>query len=243
MSHWVGWKDLSADKVIAIKSMFPAFFEEMAATGSLTDAVMQSLQPHFDVDFHHYAVDRANLTTSRQRAQLMTVYHRNLRAHSAQLASVALQQEGVLDIRPEPPWKMDKNGLAVCQCGGRHYVDNNDSWAKHTTYKKHVNWRLIQLGREAEINLAAHAFRPAHEHEWFNQHSTMELKKFAEQVQLSFAVVKHFAGRRIVDNDLLWITRYPTERMTADFGLSVGQANLLRGFATRTTASWRVNDE
>ena len=97
------------------------------------------------------------------------------------------------------------------------------------------------ITREAEINLASHAFRPAHEHAWFNQHSTMELKTFAEDVQLSFAVVKHFAGRRIVDNDLLWIARFPTERMTADFGLSVGQANLLRAFAKRTTAHWGVD--
>lgn len=242
MSHWVGWKDLSADQVNAIKSMLPAFFEEMATTGTLTDAVMQSLQPHFDVDFHHYAVDRANLTTSRQRAQLMTVYHRNLRAHTAALASVALQQEGVLDIRPESPWKLDKKGLAVCQCGGPHYADNDEAWQKHITYKKHKTWRLIQLGREAEINVAAHAFRPAHLHEWFNQHNTVQLKTFAEEVQLSFSVVKHFASRRILDHDLLWIARFPIERATVDFGLSVGQASLLRAFARRTTALWRDDD-
>jgi hypothetical protein len=97
------------------------------------DAV-ESMQPYFDVDFHHYAVDRAHLTTSRQRAQLMTVYQRTLRRHSVQLASVALQQDGAEDTWPEPAWKKDKKGLAVCQYSGRHYQDNDEAWAKHKTY-------------------------------------------------------------------------------------------------------------
>jgi hypothetical protein len=233
MSHWVGWKDQSAQNVAAIRALLPAFFEEMGTAGTLSDAVMQAMQPYFDVDFHHYNVDRATLTTSRQRAQLMSVYHRNLRRHSVQLASVALQQDGVEDTRPEPAWKKDKKGLAVCQCGGRHYEDNDAAWAKHKTYKSHKNWRLIQLGREAEINLAAHAFRPAVEHAWFNQRSTMTLKSFAEEALLSFSVVKHFASRQIIDDDLPWIARFPTQRMTADFGLSVGQAHMFREFAAR----------
>jgi hypothetical protein len=243
MSHWVGWKDLTAEKVDSIKALLPAFFEEMGSTGTLTDAVMQSMQPYFDVDFHHYAVDRAHLTTSRQRAQLMTVYQRTLRRHSVQLASVALQQDGAEDTRPDPAWKKDKKGLAVCQCGGRHYEDNDDAWAKHKTYKKHKDWRLIQLGREAEINIASHAFRPAGEHEWFNQYSTMALKRFADQAQLSFAVVKHFSSRRIIDDDLPWIARFPTQRMTADFGLSVGQASMFREFAVSAARRRGAIDE
>ncbi len=238
MSHWVGWKDLSAVQVNGIKALLPSFFTEMATTGVLTDAVMQATQPFFGVDFHHYAVDRSTLTTSRQRAQLMTVYARNLRAHSALLASVALQQDGLPDTRPEPPWKTDKKNLAICQCGGPHYADTAEAWAKHVTYKKHKAWRLVQLGREAETNLAAHAFRPAHEHEWFRQLSTMDLRQFADEAQLSFSVVKHFSSRRIVDADLPWIAKFPLERMTADFGLSVGQAQLFRAFAKETTASW-----
>ncbi len=40
---------------------------------------MQAMQPYFDVDFYHYAVDRASLTTSRTRAQLISVFERKLR--------------------------------------------------------------------------------------------------------------------------------------------------------------------
>jgi hypothetical protein len=53
--------------------------------------------------------------------------------------------------------------------------------------------------------MSSRAFRPAHEHEWFNRTETIYLKDYAERAQLSFGVVKHFSSRRIVDGDLTWL--------------------------------------
>ena len=61
-----------------------------------------------------------------------------------------------------------------------------------------------------EAAMSARAFRPAHEHEWFNQLETMLLKEFAELAQLSFGIVKHFSSRRIVDADLTWLVCKPS---------------------------------
>jgi hypothetical protein len=63
----------------------------------------------------------------------------------------------------------------------------------------------VQQGFAAEAAMASRAFRPAHEHEWFNQSDTMYLKEFAQVAQLSFGIVKHFSSRRIVDADLTWL--------------------------------------
>jgi hypothetical protein len=117
--------------------LLPSFFHEMATTGVLSDASMQAMQPYFDVDFHHYAVDRANLTTSRTRAQLISVFERKLRQSTID----ALGRDLVLGLddkekRPEQATK-DKNGLCICVCGGRHYKDDDASWGKHTMHKKH----------------------------------------------------------------------------------------------------------
>lgn len=132
----------------------------------------------------------------------------------------------------------------------RHYDDNDAAWAKHCTYKKHKDWLLIRQGRQDELAVASHAFRPAHQHEWFQQSRTSFLRDFAEQAQLSFTVVKHFSSRSIVDGDLLWlvgekdpcvidhstspfIAGYPDERMLSDLGLTPAQAHMLRYFANR----------
>jgi hypothetical protein len=48
---------------------------------------------------------------------------------------------------------------------------------------------------------------------------------------ISFAVVKHFTSRRIVDLDLGWLVEYPDSRFLQDLGLTAGQSALLRGFA------------
>ena len=68
----------------------------------------------------------------------------------------------------------------------------------------------MQQGFAAEAAMASRAFRPAHEHEWFNQLETMLLKEFAELAQLSFGIVKHFSSRRIVDADLTWLVCKPS---------------------------------
>ena len=70
---------LPAQKIAGIVALLPAFFYEVAETGILSDASMEAMQPFFDVDFHHYAVDRSLLNTSRTRAQHMTVFQRILR--------------------------------------------------------------------------------------------------------------------------------------------------------------------
>ena len=85
-----------------------------------------------------------------------------------------------------------------------------------------------------EAAMSARAFRPAHEHEWFNQLDTRFLKEFAESAQLSFGIVKHFSSRRIVDADLTWLVCYPDQRMLSDLGLTPGQAEMLRCFAQDT---------
>jgi hypothetical protein len=119
MSHWIGWKDLSAAQVQGIKELLPPFFHEMATTGILSDASMQAMQRFFDVDFHHYAVDRARLTTSRTRAQLMTVFQRVHRQQAIEALCIRVNIPEV-EVRPAPPFKTDAKGLAVCKCGGRY---------------------------------------------------------------------------------------------------------------------------
>jgi hypothetical protein len=136
MSHWIGWRMLSAEQVQGIKDLLPSFFHEMASEGVLSDSSMQAMQPFFDVDFHHYAVDRSTLTTSRQRAQLMTVFQRNQRQRQLDALCRDASMESDEDKRPANPDK-DKNGLCICRCRGRHYQDDDASWAKHITYKKH----------------------------------------------------------------------------------------------------------
>jgi hypothetical protein len=116
--------------------LLPAFFHEMGADGILSDATMQSMQQFFDVDFHHYAVDRAALSTSRTRAQLMSVFERKLRQATIDALSRELATENDVDLRPVQA-KLDKNGLGICSCGGRHYVNTDAGWEKHITYKKH----------------------------------------------------------------------------------------------------------
>ncbi len=81
--------------------------------------------------------------------------------------------------------------------------------------------------------MALRAFRPAHEHEWFNQYGTIHLKEFAESAQLSFNVVKHFSSSRIMDEDLVWLESYPDARMLANVGLTSGQALMLSQFAAQ----------
>jgi hypothetical protein len=221
MSHWIGWKDMSADQVQGIKDLLPPYFHETATSGILSDASMQAMQPFFDVDFHHYAVDRSHLTTSRTRSQHMTVFQRVHRQKIIDALVVRVNAPEV-EVRPDPPFKVDGKGLAVCQCGGRfsllrslyfprsrfgrrHYVNDDANWAKHVTYKKHTDWLLVQQGRSDELAVAAHAFRPAHEHEWFCQDSTLFLKQFAQYAQLSFSVVKYFCKNHIRDSDLTWL--------------------------------------
>ena len=119
-----------------IRNLLPAFFHEMGADGILSDATMQSMQQFFDVDFHHYAVDRAALSTSRTRAQLMSVFERKLRQATIDALSRELATENDVDLRPVQA-KLDKNGLGICSCGGRHYVNTDAGWEKHITYKKH----------------------------------------------------------------------------------------------------------
>ena len=50
-------------------------------------------------------------------------------------------------------------------------------------------------------------------------------------MQLSFNVVKHFSGMRIVDEDLVWLCSYPDNRMLSNLGLTSGQAEMLRTLA------------
>jgi hypothetical protein len=119
-----------------IRDLLPAFFHEMMATGILSDSSMQSMQPFFDVDFMHYAVDRSTLTTSRTRAQIISVFERKLRQSTVDALCRELALGNDEEIRPEHP-KLDKNGLCICECGGRHYKNDDDAWAKHITYKKH----------------------------------------------------------------------------------------------------------
>jgi hypothetical protein len=85
-----------------------------------------------------------------------------------------------------------------------------------------------------EAAMSARAFRPAHEQEWFNREDTRLLKKFAEQAQLSFGIVKHWSSRQIVDADLPWLSCYPDGRSLTDLGLTPGQAEMLRKYADRT---------
>lgn len=59
----------------------------------------------------------------------------------------------------------------------------------------------------------------------------MLLKEWAQKFMISFAVVKHFTNRRIVDLDLGWLEQYPDRRFLEDLGLTAGQSALLRGFA------------
>lgn len=106
-------------------------------------------------------------------------------------------------------------------------------WWKQQQYHAVIlcrTWRQAQLGFEAEIAQASAAFRPAHEHEWFNRQDTVFLKEFAERAQLSFAVVKYFSNRGIIDADLIWLTGYQDARMLSDLGLTSGQAFSLRNF-------------
>jgi hypothetical protein len=56
---------------------------------------------------------------------------------------------------------------------------------------------------------------------------------------ISFAVVKHFTSRRIVDLDLGWLCEYPDHRMLQDLGLTAGQSVLLRRFALRKVVEER----
>lgn len=67
------------------------------------------------------------------------------------------------------------------------------------------DWRALQRNLASEAAMSSRAFRPAHEHEWFNRTETIYLKDYAERAQLSFGVVKHFSSRRIVDGDLTWL--------------------------------------
>jgi hypothetical protein len=152
MSHWIGWKHLSAEQVqgacvalcmhicvtfaSGIRNLLPAFFHEMAATGILSDSSMQAMQPFFDVDFMHYVVDRSTLTTSRTRAQIISVFERNLRQSTLDALCRELALGGDEEKRPEHPI-LDKNGLCICECKGRHYKNDDSSWAKHITYVKH----------------------------------------------------------------------------------------------------------
>ena len=184
---------------------------------------MQAMQPYFDVDFHYYAVDRAALSTSRTRAQLMSVFERKLRQATldALCRDVAMGSDEK-EKRPEHP-TLDAKGNCKCPCGSRHYKNDDASWEKHITYKKHRcifcafccrflpnyvlrrDWRNVQRGIAAEAAVAARAFRPAHEHEWFNQPGVSLLRKWAESVQLNFSVVKFFAKSDIKDEDIPWL--------------------------------------
>ncbi len=138
LSRITGWKKLPAKNIAAIIDLLPAFFYEVAETGILSDASMEAMQPHFDVDFHHYAVDRSRLTTSRTRAQHMTVFQRILRQKAVDEMSKYLRQNADEEKRPEHP-KRDGKNLCICPCKGRHYVDDDASWKKHCGYKKHMS--------------------------------------------------------------------------------------------------------
>jgi hypothetical protein len=143
MSHWIGWRMLTAEQVQGIKNLLPSFFHEMATNGTLSDSSMQAMQPFFDVDFHHYPVDRSALTTSRQRAQLMTVFLRKQR--QSQMDALCIDSSlSDVEKRPEHAQK-DKKGLCICLCKGLHYKDDDASWAKHITYKKHRCIREVIL--------------------------------------------------------------------------------------------------
>ena len=98
---------------------------------------MQAMQPYFDVDFHYYAVDRAALSTSRTRAQLMSVFERKLRQATldALCRDVAMGSDEK-EKRPEHP-TLDAKGNCKCPCGSRHYKNDDASWERHITYKKH----------------------------------------------------------------------------------------------------------
>jgi hypothetical protein len=63
----------------------------------------------------------------------------------------------------------------------------------------------VQQGFAAEAAMASRAFRPAHEHEWFNQQRCGLLRRWAESVRLNFAVVKFFTKLQIKDEDLQWL--------------------------------------
>jgi hypothetical protein len=121
---------------LGIRNLLPAFFYEMTATGILSDSSMQAMQPFFDVDFFHYAVDRSTLTTSRTRAQLISVFEQKFRQSTLDAVCTELAFGGDEEKRPEHP-SLDKNGLCVCECKGRHYKNDDESWAKHITYIKH----------------------------------------------------------------------------------------------------------
>lgn len=133
---WYVYVYVSITCTSGIRGLLPAFFHEMAGDGVLSDACMQAMQPFFDVDFLHYAVDRSTLTTSRTRAQLISVFERKLRqrALDALCRELALGEDE--EIRPEHP-RRDQKGLCICECGGRHYKDDDAAWEKHVTYKKH----------------------------------------------------------------------------------------------------------
>ena len=111
----------------------------------------------------------------------------------------------------------------------------------------HRDWRTREQGFAAEAAMASRAFRPAHEHEWFNQLGCVLLRRWAESVQLNFAVVKFFTKSSFKDVDIPWlacecsrcrcfvlITRadYPDHRMLSEIGLTAGQAHDLRQFAS-----------
>jgi hypothetical protein len=71
------------------------------------------------------------------------------------------------------------------------------------------DWRNVQRNKASEAAMSSRAFRPAHEHEWFNRFETVFLKQFAQEAQLGFGVVKHFTSRRIEDADLTWLVCKP----------------------------------
>jgi hypothetical protein len=122
---------------LGIKRLLPAFFHEMTATGVLSDSSMQAMQPFFDVDFMHYAVDRSTLTTSRTRAQIISVFEQKFRQSALDSICRELELGGDDDEkRPEHP-SLDKAGLCICECKGRHYKNDDAGWAKHITHVKH----------------------------------------------------------------------------------------------------------
>ncbi len=99
---------------------------------------MQAMQPFFDVDFMHYNVDRSTLTTSRTRAQIISVFERKFRQSTLDALCREIASGDDVEIRPEhPKLGLDKAGLCICECGGRHYKNDDAAWDKHITYKKH----------------------------------------------------------------------------------------------------------
>ncbi len=135
---------LPAQKIAGIVALLPAFFYEVAETGILSDAAMEAMQPFFDVDFHHYAVDRSLLTTSRTRAQHMTVFQRILRQKQADEMAKDARNNADEETRPSNP-KRDGKNLCICPCKGRHYADDDASWRKHCGYKKHKSVADVTL--------------------------------------------------------------------------------------------------